>query len=94
MFSVDPPSVPFFPNPRGRIFQSTVYGEFEAKTAKLVPLVTDANPPGTYSGSCHCGKVRVRLLVPLETVEVKEDNCSICARVSLVAELIPRGHVH
>lgn len=44
--------------------------------------------PGTSTsfpttGSCDCGSVRVELLTPLQELEVKEDNCSICARVSL-----------
>ncbi|KAF2718537.1 hypothetical protein K431DRAFT_287561 [Polychaeton citri CBS 116435] len=32
------------------------------------------------TGSCHCGKVSVSLLIPLEQLDVKEDNCSICTR--------------
>lgn len=33
-------------------------------------------------GSCHCGKVVVELLQPIEQLVIKEDNCSICTRVS------------
>ncbi|WPG99105.1 Mss4-like protein [Acrodontium crateriforme] len=34
-----------------------------------------------YTGSCHCGDVRVALKsLPLDRIEVKEDNCSICRR--------------
>ena len=36
-----------------------------------------------FTGSCHCGLIRVELLVPLQEIEIKEDNCSICARVSV-----------
>ncbi|ETS76871.1 hypothetical protein PFICI_10745 [Pestalotiopsis fici W106-1] len=35
-----------------------------------------------HKGSCHCGKVLVELLTPLED-ELSEDNCSACRRVSL-----------
>ena len=37
--------------------------------------------PANHLGSCHCGKVRVELLVDISTLEVKEDNCSSCVRV-------------
>lgn len=34
-----------------------------------------------YTGSCHCGLVRLALMSsPLPTVTIKEDNCSICIR--------------
>lgn len=36
-----------------------------------------------YTGSCHCGLIRIALKSkPLPEVELKEDNCSICVRVS------------
>jgi hypothetical protein len=36
-----------------------------------------------YIGSCHCAAVRIAVKTPaLSKVEVKEDNCSICVRVS------------
>ncbi|KAK0738863.1 hypothetical protein B0T18DRAFT_423004 [Schizothecium vesticola] len=37
-------------------------------------------PPVAHHGSCHCGKVRVELLVDIGTLEIKEDNCSSCVR--------------
>lgn len=44
---------------------------------------------GTLSGgqtkpifACHCGKVQAQLMTPIEDQEVKEDNCSLCVRVS------------
>lgn len=46
-----------------------------------VPATPDA-PLAQHSGSCHCQKVQVELLVPLAEQEVKEDNCSSCVRVS------------
>ena len=46
--------------------------DFEHQDAKL------------YKGACHCGAVRIAVKSPpLPGVEVKEDNCSICARVRL-----------
>ena len=37
-----------------------------------------------YTGGCHCGAIRLAVKTPpLPRVEVKEDNCSICVRVSL-----------
>ncbi|KAK0654753.1 hypothetical protein B0T16DRAFT_395629 [Cercophora newfieldiana] len=36
--------------------------------------------PAKHHGSCHCGKVWVELLVDIADLEVKEDNCSSCAR--------------
>lgn len=37
-----------------------------------------------YTGSCYCGAVLLAVRTdPLPSVEVKEDNCSICRRVSL-----------
>jgi hypothetical protein len=37
-----------------------------------------------YTGSCHCGDVTLAVKTkPLREVEIKEDNCSICQRVSL-----------
>ena len=35
-----------------------------------------------YTGSCHCGALTFALKSkPLDEVELKEDNCSICVRV-------------
>ncbi len=42
-----------------------------------------AEHPKLYTGSCHCGAVTFALKSkPLDDVELKEDNCSICVRVS------------
>ena len=40
--------------------------------------------PAAYptKGGCICGAVTVELLSPLQDMAVKEDNCSICTRVS------------
>lgn len=36
-----------------------------------------------YTGNCHCGAVTLAVKTkPFPEVEVKEDNCSICQRVS------------
>lgn len=36
-----------------------------------------------YTGGCHCGAVTLAFRSsPLSKVQVKEDNCSICRRVS------------
>lgn len=41
-----------------------------------------------YTGGCHCGDVAIAVKSkPLSEVDVAEDNCSICARVSLSALL-------
>lgn len=37
-----------------------------------------------YTGGCECGAVQVALKSkPLNDIEIKEDNCSICVRVRL-----------
>jgi hypothetical protein len=41
----------------------------------------------TYSGSCHCGKVRYE--VGLELREAMECNCSICARKGSKLAFVP-----
>ncbi|KAK3387937.1 hypothetical protein B0H63DRAFT_167086 [Podospora didyma] len=40
--------------------------------------------PAQHTGSCHCGAIRVELLVPINDVEAKEDNCSSCVRNAYV----------
>ncbi|KAF6810122.1 glutathione-dependent formaldehyde-activating gfa [Colletotrichum sojae] len=38
--------------------------------------------PKLYTGSCACGDVQIALRTkPLNQVEIKEDNCSICIRI-------------
>ncbi|KAI1109897.1 Mss4-like protein [Nemania sp. NC0429] len=34
--------------------------------------------------SCHCGKTHAELLIPLQGQELKEDNCSSCARIGYI----------
>jgi hypothetical protein len=47
-----------------------------------------------YTGSCHCGAVTLAVKTkPFPDVEVKEDNCSICQRVSLHF-LAPSPNIH
>lgn len=43
------------------------------------------------TGSCHCGKVRIQILVPLSELELKEDNCSSCVRVGSCYFKSPSG---
>ena len=44
----------------------------------------------TYSGGCHCGRVRFRLTAP-ERLEVSECNCSICRMVGYLHLIVPRS---
>ncbi|GKT59573.1 glutathione-dependent formaldehyde-activating enzyme [Colletotrichum tofieldiae] len=40
-----------------------------------------------YTGGCDCGVVQVAVRTkPIHDVEIKEDNCSICIRVTLVGK--------
>lgn len=42
-----------------------------------------------YTGGCHCGAVTLAVkLGPLSEVEIKEDNCSICQRVSIRLQVL------
>ncbi|SPQ24620.1 99cc0578-e913-427d-8dd1-33c8b3f9c4d3 [Thermothielavioides terrestris] len=43
-----------------------------------LPRAAPEAPTAHHTGSCHCGKVRLELLTPIEDQEVKEDNCSSC----------------
>ncbi|KAM7213506.1 hypothetical protein V8F06_011119 [Rhypophila decipiens] len=40
----------------------------------------EQDDPVKHRGSCHCGNVSVELLVGLNELETKEDNCSSCVR--------------
>jgi len=42
----------------------------------------------TYTGSCHCGKVRYR--VSMELGRVMSCNCSICRRKRALLAFVPR----
>ncbi|AEO68135.1 uncharacterized protein THITE_2051078, partial [Thermothielavioides terrestris NRRL 8126] len=46
------------------------------------PPAAPEAPTAHHTGSCHCGKVRLELLTPIEDQEVREDNCSSCVRAS------------
>ncbi|GJC78865.1 hypothetical protein ColLi_01703 [Colletotrichum liriopes] len=40
-----------------------------------------------YTGGCDCGAVQVAVRTkPIHDAEIKEDNCSICIRVTLVGQ--------
>ena len=45
--------------------------------------ILDGEGLKVYTGSCHCGAVTLAVKTkPLSEVDLKEDNCSICQRVS------------
>ncbi len=44
----------------------------------------------TYTGGCHCGRVRFRLTAP-ERLEVSECNCSICRMVGYLHLIVPKS---
>ncbi|KAM7208278.1 hypothetical protein V8F20_001256 [Naviculisporaceae sp. PSN 640] len=44
------------------------------------PVPRAEKDPVKHRGSCHCGKVTVELLIGLDELEIKEDNCSSCVR--------------
>jgi hypothetical protein len=41
----------------------------------------------TYTGGCHCGRVRYRVTAPLE--RVSECNCSMCAKKGILHWIVP-----
>jgi hypothetical protein len=41
----------------------------------------------TYEGSCHCGRVRFRVIADLP--RVSECNCSICAKKGFLHLIVP-----
>jgi hypothetical protein len=41
----------------------------------------------TYTGSCHCGKVRYEVTAALETL--MQCNCSICSRAGYLMSFVP-----
>jgi hypothetical protein len=43
----------------------------------------------TYTGSCHCGRVRFEVTAELEPVV--ECNCSICSRKGYLHLIVPQG---
>lgn len=55
----------------------------------IVGGVSDLPPLAKPHGSCHCGNVKVELLVDIGELQVKEDNCSSCVRVCLSPPLWP-----
>lgn len=53
----------------------------QALSQKDPALKLDGNEK-LYTGSCQCGAVAFAVkTAPLNEIEVKEDNCSICVRV-------------
>lgn len=43
-----------------------------------------------YTGGCYCGAVTLAVKTkPWSEVEIKEDNCSICQRVSIQPRKLP-----
>jgi hypothetical protein len=38
----------------------------------------------SYEGGCHCGRVRFRIQVDLETTIIGECNCSICTKKGIL----------
>ena len=49
-----------------------------------------------YTGSCHCGGVRVaaKAIKPIPQVFVNEDNCSICIKVCFLSFRSLQFHHH
>ncbi|MGA8261147.1 MAG: GFA family protein [Arenicellales bacterium] len=43
----------------------------------------------TYTGGCHCGKVRYRVTGP-DTLTVSQCNCSICGKSGYLALIVER----
>jgi hypothetical protein len=43
----------------------------------------------TFTGGCHCGKVRYR--VQVEKLEATECNCSICAKKGFIHLIVPES---
>ncbi|CAK7199152.1 hypothetical protein SEUCBS139899_001824 [Sporothrix eucalyptigena] len=56
--------------------------------------------PLPTTGACLCGSVTVELLIPLASMPLKEDNCSICTRNAWLgayprrAQVVVRGAQH
>ena len=44
--------------------------------------------PTSYTGGCHCGRVRYRVTGALE--RLSECNCSICAKKGILHWIVPR----
>jgi hypothetical protein len=41
------------------------------------------------AGSCHCGAVRLRIVLPSRNIELLDCNCSICARTGYLHLIVP-----
>jgi hypothetical protein len=57
---------------------------YEATRVKEKPLIMK-----TYSGSCHCGKVRFQVTADIESGGMC--NCSICSRAGWVMASVPES---
>lgn len=44
----------------------------------------------TYTGGCHCGRVRYRVSGP-DTLTVSQCNCSICSKSGYLAMIVPKA---
>jgi hypothetical protein len=42
----------------------------------------------TYSGGCHCGRVRFEVIAP-KSLRVSECNCSICSKAGYLHLVVP-----
>ncbi|EFX00282.1 glutathione-dependent formaldehyde-activating gfa [Grosmannia clavigera kw1407] len=61
------------------------------RDTSVSPAQAQTTWPST--GSCLCGKVDITLLEPLETMSMKEDNCSICTRNAWVGAYPSKAQV-
>ncbi|KAI0481284.1 Mss4-like protein [Xylariaceae sp. FL0804] len=56
------------------------------ETPEMINSQAESSPSSAseQTFSCHCGKVWAELLVPLSSQQIKEDNCSSCARIGYI----------
>ena len=52
--------------------------------------MVDTNQSKIYTGGCHCGAVRFRVMV--EKYQVDECNCSICQKKGFLHLIVPRDN--
>lgn len=51
--------------------------------------MVSSNQPKVYTGGCHCGAVRFKVVV--EKYQVDECNCSICKKKGFLHLIVPRN---
>jgi len=56
--------------------------QFDEPKPELASSIASLALDFKYAGTCHCGKIRLELLFPITDFHVREDNCSMCVRVS------------